>query len=128
MTDHKTGADRTQPGLVVGGGEVLQPVLYAPRRRGGAASVRCATRACRSAPAAAASASVSSRSTPRSRTAGLEVLATIDRAIVAGRFHPAPREGACTHCDFRPVCGPYEEERVRARTRCRELAALRGRP
>jgi ATP-dependent helicase/nuclease subunit B len=28
VTDHKTGKNRTQEGLVVGGGEVLQPVLY----------------------------------------------------------------------------------------------------
>ena len=29
VTDHKTGANWTKPGMVVGGGEVLQPVLYA---------------------------------------------------------------------------------------------------
>jgi hypothetical protein len=26
---------------------------------------------------------------------------------------PAPREGACGFCDFRPVCGPLEERRFR---------------
>ena len=28
VTDHKTGKDRTKPPLVIGGGQVLQPILY----------------------------------------------------------------------------------------------------
>ena len=28
MTDHKTGKNRSNPDLIVGGGSVLQPVLY----------------------------------------------------------------------------------------------------
>ena len=37
---------------------------------------------------------------------------------------PAPRQEACTHCDFRPVCGPYEQERWQRDKEQAPLAAL----
>ncbi|MBX3025285.1 PD-(D/E)XK nuclease family protein [bacterium] len=127
VIDHKTGADPGKPVLIVGGGEVLQPVLYA-----------LAVEAALGVPVRDARLSYcTSRGgfservvpfDPRSRTAGLDVLALIDRAVAAGRFHPAPRAGACARCDFRPVCGPYEEERVGRKDPLPELASLRGRP
>jgi CRISPR/Cas system-associated exonuclease Cas4 (RecB family) len=46
------------------------------------------------------------------RSCGSEVLKIIDHAVEAGFLPPAPREGACNWCDFRVVCGPYEEFRV----------------
>jgi RecB family exonuclease len=133
VIDHKTGPDRTPANLVVGGGEVLQPVLYALAVEAAlGATVRearlsfCTSRG-----------GFAERAVPfdlRSRTAALDVLATIDGAIARGHFHPAPRlgnrerKGACTYCDFRPVCGPYEEERVTRKQPLPELAALRSRP
>lgn len=127
VIDHKTGGDPTTPMLVVGGGEVLQPVLYA-----------LAVEAALGVPVRDARLSFctsrggfSEKVVPfdvRSRTAALEVLAQIDRAIASGRFHPAPRERACGYCEFRPVCGPYEEERVGRKDPLPDLDALRGRP
>ena len=40
----------------------------------------------------------------------------------------APAERACTWCDFRPVCGPREEERVKnkAADKIADLEALRS--
>ena len=35
-----------------------------------------------------------------------DVLAMVDHAIENGRLPAAPAEGACTWCDFAPVCGP----------------------
>jgi RecB family exonuclease len=126
VIDHKTGADRTLAGMIVGGGEVLQPVLYA-----------LAVEATLGAPVRDARLSFcTSRGgfaervvafDARSRTAGLDVLTTIDGAIAAGRFHTAPRRDACAHCDFRPVCGPWEEERVTRKEPLPELTALRNR-
>ena len=46
------------------------------------------------------------------RRHGLEVLEIIDRAIETGVIVPAPRRGACAWCDYRAVCGPWEETRV----------------
>ena len=123
VIDHKTGADRTQPSLLVGGGEVLQPVLYAlaveaalERPVRDARLSFCTSRG-----------GFSEHVVPfdaLSRTIGLEVLATIDAAIVAGRFHTAPRPDACKYCEFRPVCGPWEEERVLRKDPLPQLASL----
>ena len=53
------------------------------------------------------------------RGQGLQVLATIDRAVETGFLAAAPKERACTWCDFRPVCGPREEERTRGKAKDR---------
>src|SRR6185295_9498309 len=62
------------------------------------------------------------------REQGLHVLTIIDRAVEAGFLAAAPAERACTWCDFRPVCGPREEQRIKekARERLADLEALRG--
>jgi hypothetical protein len=41
------------------------------------------------------------------------VLETIGRAIEEGFLPAAPQHGACALCDYRPVCGPYEEQRAK---------------
>ncbi len=65
-----------------------------------------------------------------SRRAGLEALEIVDRAIELGFLPAAPGDRACGWCDFRPVCGPHEAERVRAKPREKlgDLDALRERP
>ena len=110
VTDHKTGRNRHPERIVVRGGEVLQPVLYAlaveqalgrPVEEsrlffctvGGNFSTRTV------------------RHGEDERRRGIEVLEIIDRAIEAGSLLPAPREGACDWCDFQSVCGPSEEVR-----------------
>jgi len=58
------------------------------------------------------------------------VLAVIDRAIAAGFLPAAPRARACGICDFRDVCGPHEETRIRLKDQAQieELRALRDWP
>jgi CRISPR/Cas system-associated exonuclease Cas4 (RecB family) len=70
------------------------------------------------------------RMTPDARARGLEALEIIDRAVERGTLAAAPAEGACTWCDFRPVCGPNEEERVRRKPKewLADLIELRSRP
>ena len=62
------------------------------------------------------------------RQQGLEVLAVIDRAIEEGFLPAAPSDRACKWCDFRPICGPREEERVSRKSvdRLADLLALRA--
>ena len=48
-----------------------------------------------------------------SRAALERVLQTIDGSLAEGFLPAAPREGACSWCDYRIVCGPYEEMRTR---------------
>jgi CRISPR/Cas system-associated exonuclease Cas4 (RecB family) len=61
------------------------------------------------------------------RTRGLDVLGVIDRAVAAGFLPAAPRRRACGICDFRAVCGPAEETRIKEKDQARlaELEALR---
>jgi hypothetical protein len=61
------------------------------------------------------------------RRQGLHALEIVDRAVERGFLAAAPDERACTWCDFKPVCGPREEERVRhkAEDQLQDLKALR---
>jgi ATP-dependent helicase/nuclease subunit B len=129
VTDHKTGTNRTKENLIVGGGEVLQPVLYG-----------MAVEAALGKPVAEArlyfctpEGEFTERSVPMdqgNRQRGLAVFATIDRAVESAFLPPAPREKACVWCDFRQVCGPYEELRSAQKdpVALKDLLTLRGQP
>jgi CRISPR/Cas system-associated exonuclease Cas4 (RecB family) len=130
VTDHKTGRkpDRIEK-VVIGGGAVLQPVLYAmaietaldqPVYYGRLYYCTSVGR-------------FYSHPIPldeRTRDAGLEVLQVVDRAIERGFLAPAPTEDACGRCDFRPVCGPGVFRRVlrKPQDALADLHALRSRP
>jgi len=127
VTDHKTGKNRSTPDLIVGGGAMLQGVLYpiAVERALGTKVVRG-----RYYYATTVGGFVDKeiQIDDYARAQGLQVLAIVDRAVETGFLAAAPDERACTWCDFRPVCGPREEERTRrkARERLADLEALRG--
>jgi RecB family exonuclease len=126
VTDHKTGKDRSRQGMVVNGGTVLQPVLYS-------AAVQealnrpvvegrlfyCTT--------AGGFTPFPIRIDRETTGQGLQVLEIVDRAIEQGFLVAAPDERACNWCDFRPVCGPHERERVKRKPtdRLGDLIALR---
>ena len=129
VTDHKTGKNRTHARLVVGHGEVLQPVLYGLAVEQALGRPVLASRLffC----------TVTGDYTTRpvvlgeaERRRGLEVLEIVDRALENGTLLPAPRDGACGWCDFREVCGPWEETRVKRKdeTKLVDLLALRQMP
>jgi RecB family exonuclease len=129
VTDYKTGRDFTRRNLVVGGGEMLQPVLYglAVEHLLGAPVVQSRLYYCTRA------GGFSERLVPLSeeaRARGREVLALVDRAIEAGFLPAAPRPRACGICDFRDVCGPREETRISLKDTLRldPLRALREWP
>jgi ATP-dependent helicase/nuclease subunit B len=127
ITDHKTGKNRSNPDLIVGKGAVLQPVLYsvAVEQGLGTSVVEGRLFYCTTAGGFAAHAI---RIDDYNRRHGLQVLEIIDRAVEQGFLAAAPDERACTWCDFRPVCGPREEERVKrkAKDRLADLEALRS--
>ena len=129
VTDHKTGKNRTRDRMVVGHGEVLQPVLYGLAVEQALGRTVSESRLFFSTVAGGyATRSVSLGETERRH--GLEVLEIIDRAIETGVLLPAPRRGACTWCDFRVVCGPWEEIRVlrKDQTKLVDLQVLRRLP
>ena len=129
VTDHKTGKNRVSERMVVGHGEVLQPVLYGLAVEQALGRTVSESRLFFSTVAGG----YATRSVPlgdAQRRHGIEVLEIIDRAIETGVILPAPRPGACAWCDFRVVCGPWEEVRVRRKddTKLVDLQVLRRMP
>jgi ATP-dependent helicase/nuclease subunit B len=130
-TDYKTGRARTSPGNVIGGGKHLQPVLYAlvleqlfPELKVEGGRLYYCTQA----------GHYTEVPTPLDALAreslGLAVR-TIARALEEGFLPAAPEKDACRWCDFRPVCGPDEERRVKRkllRAESQPLLQLRRRP
>jgi len=127
ITDHKTGKNRSNKDLIVGGGAVLQPVLYSAAIEQGL-GVRVAEGRLFYCTTAGGFAEHSIPINDYTKRQGLEVLEIVDRAVEQGFLVAAPADRACTWCDFRPVCGPREEERIRrkARERLADLETLRS--
>ncbi|MQA31361.1 MAG: PD-(D/E)XK nuclease family protein [Luteitalea sp.] len=127
VTDHKTGRNRSTPELVVGKGAVLQPVLYsvAVSQALNTPVVQGRLFYCTTAGGYLAHPIEIDEA---NRRQGIQVLEIIDRAVEQGFLVAAPDDRACGWCDFRPVCGPREEERIKrkAQDRLADLHALRG--
>jgi len=129
VTDHKTGKAWAKDGVVVGGGTVLQPLLYAlaAERILGRPVVSGRLYYC------TATGEYAERVVPLDR-AGREALTrvveVIDAALRDGLLPAMPQPGACLFCDYRRVCGPYEETRTQRKPphRFEALRELRGMP
>jgi ATP-dependent helicase/nuclease subunit B len=127
VTDHKTGKNRSTPDLIVGGGKVLQPVLYSVAIEQGLGEKVVEGRLFY-ATTAGGFADKPIAIDDYARSQGLQVLTIVDRSIENGFLAAAPDARACTWCDFRPVCGPREEERTQRKdkTKLADLEALRA--
>jgi hypothetical protein len=129
VTDHKTGKNRTTERTIIGGGAILQPVLYSLAVEQALGSPVAFGRLfyC-TAPGGFTERHIPINET--NRRSGLEALEIVDRAVELGFLPPAPSDGACAWCDFRAVCGPFEERRLRnkAPDKLGDLEALRSKP
>ena len=111
ITDYKSGEARTPQSVVVAGGEVLQPTLYAlaveslVKRPVVEGRLYYCT-------ATGGFAERAVTMNAQTRLTAEEVLKIIDNAVAQPFLPPAPRERACSLCDFQVVCGPYEEIRA----------------
>jgi ATP-dependent helicase/nuclease subunit B len=130
LTDHKTGRKPERiDKVIIGGGAVLQPVLYAM-------IVEAAFNQpvyCGRLFYCTSTGSFYPHEIPLNeytRGMGLEVLQVVDRAIERGFLAAAPSEDACGRCDYRPVCGPGVFKRVSRKPQdaLADLAAVRSRP
>jgi CRISPR/Cas system-associated exonuclease Cas4 (RecB family) len=123
VVDHKTGRMPDPRPETVGKGEILQPTLYA-----------LAAEKMLGEPVAVGRlyyATIAQNYTPidvplhdGTRRRVEHVLEAINGAIVNGTLPAAPREGGCKNCEYLPVCGPYEEERVKEKSQA-ELKGLK---
>jgi hypothetical protein len=112
VTDHKTGkVDGTLK--VIDGGKTLQPVLYALAAEklfaGEGTVAEGRLYFCTSGGGFVA------QSVPlnaRARQAAAQVADALGDAITRPFLPAAPAEGQCERCDYRVICGPYEEYRV----------------
>jgi len=111
VTDHKSGKPLDRVPLYVGGGRALQPLLYGlaaeqilgakvesgrlfyATQRGGYQQMGILI-------------------TDKARQFLAKLLQNIDASICSGFLPPVPAEQACDYCDYRLVCGPYEERRT----------------
>jgi len=112
VTDHKTGKVRAQKNFIIAGGKTLQPVLYA------LAAERLLAEPVRSGRLyyCTATGNYEERIVEIDETAratALDFVATLDDALKAGFLPAAPEPRECDWCNFRRVCGPYEEQRMR---------------
>src|SRR5262249_20122134 len=129
VTDHKTGKNRSNPDLIVGGGTTLQPVLYSVAVEQ-ALGTRVESARLFYATTAGGLHTPPVTTDDYARRQGLHVLEIIDRSIETGFLAAAPdvEKSPCRWCDFRPVCGPREEARMERKSpdRLADLAALRS--
>ena len=111
VVDHKTGRVPDPRPEFVGHGEVLQPTLYALA----AEKILGEPVAFGRLHYATIAQNYTTVDVPlndwvRHRT--MQVLRAIDGALREGFLPAAPRKDGCRRCEYLPVCGPYEEERV----------------
>jgi ATP-dependent helicase/nuclease subunit B len=116
ITDHKTGSPPDRAPTLLGGGEVLQPILYA------LAAEKCLGKTAVSGRLYYATQrhsykEISISVGPEARTRMQQALEIINGSIYKGFLPAAPNKDACENCDYRVVCGPYEEERVTLKPR-----------
>ena len=122
-TDHKTGRAPQHRRLVIGGGEALQPALYGlvlaklfPDLTVDSGRLYfCTERG-----------GYSEEIVPiddEARAAVALMAATVTGALTHGFLPAAPGKDACTYCDYKTVCGPYEQQRAQTKDR-RRLEAL----
>ena len=128
ITDHKTGKPPERPPVYVGGGTVLQPVLYAlaveellglPVESG--RLFYCTQRG--------GYREMVVRLNDQSRHHARKILSIVEEAVATGFLPAAPIKDACVRCDYKAVCGPYEYERSRRKSaRLEALTEIRRMP
>jgi CRISPR/Cas system-associated exonuclease Cas4 (RecB family) len=129
-TDYKTGKKRAKEGTVIGGGKILQPVLYAltlekifpgTKVSGGRLYYASSTGGFESVPV---------RLDEAAREGAKAVGAAVTEAIDTGFLPALPDTRECEYCDYKPVCGPYEGIRTRKKKspRMEKLVQLRRLP
>ncbi len=128
-TDHKTGKARAKDGVVIGGGQHLQPVLYALACEKVLDGPVESGRLYYCTAAGNYEERVVMLDDFARGYAGIMV-ETVGHALTEGFLPAAPDRDACVWCDYLAVCGPHEERRVKVKPQDRlvRLKTLRELP
>jgi ATP-dependent exoDNAse (exonuclease V) beta subunit len=126
-TDHKTGKPRVERGALIAGGKSLQPTLYAlalerifPEATVSSGRLYyCTTRGDFT--------DVNVPLDDDARGAAQLLAKTLTHYFEEGFFPAAPAKDECKYCDFKRVCGPYEEMRLKKKDTKAQPARRLGR-
>ncbi len=126
VTDHKTGKVRAAKDFVIGGGKTLQPVLYALAAERVLGEPIYAGRLYYCTAAGGYEERVVEIN-DEARRAAREFVSIIRNSLETGFLPAAPDDRECDWCDYKRVCGPYEERRSRLKPqeRLKPLQRLR---
>jgi RecB family exonuclease len=127
VVDHKTGTAPSPLPQFVGQGEVLQPVLYGLAAEQ-ALGEKVLTGRLHYATLRSNYREIDITLNEFTRAMARKALGIIDENLRQGFLPAAPRADACKNCDYRVVCGPYEEERAgrKSKAELKSLRDLRG--
>jgi ATP-dependent helicase/nuclease subunit B len=125
-TDYKTGAAKVKPEAVTAGGTSLQPVLYAlvlerlfDTRVQGGRLYYCTSRG--------EFRAIDVALGTEARAAAKVLADTVADHFARWFFPAAPAKDACRFCDYKLICGPFEEARIKhKREPLIQLGKLRG--
>jgi len=130
VTDHKTGRYPAMTPAYVGGGKFLQPLLYSLAvEKILSVTVESGRLFYSTQKGEYKFAPIENK--PQARAFLRRLLENIDGAIAIGFLPPIPQKDSCDICDYRSVCGPYEELRSSTRKdrrdeRLEPLIEIRG--
>ncbi len=129
VTDHKTGKVRAEKNFVIGGGKTLQPVFYALAAESVLKEKIYAGRLYYCTAAGGYEERVVEIN-DEARKASRDFVAIVQESLEAGFLPAAPDDRECDWCDYKRVCGPYEERRSRIKppARLKSLKKLREMP
>lgn len=120
VTDHKTGKLDGKAGEIVRGGKSLQPLLYAlaaERLLAGEARVLAGRLYFCTANGGFTEREVALDD--YARQIAVQISDEIGAALLRPFLPAAPEPGGCEYCDYRIVCGPYEELRAAGKPQTR---------
>ncbi|MGH7925149.1 MAG: PD-(D/E)XK nuclease family protein, partial [Candidatus Binatus sp.] len=129
VTDHKTGKVRAEKHFVIGGGKTLQPVLYALAAERVLGEQIYAGRLYYCTAAGGYEERVVEMN-EQARQSARDFVAIVKESLEAGFLPAAPDDRECDWCDYKRVCGPYEERRsrIKPKVRLKSLTRLREMP
>jgi RecB family exonuclease len=131
VTDHKTGKAAAKSARLIDGGKSLQPLLYALAAEklfvGQAKISSGRLYFCTSAGGFTEQVVLLD---DHARAAAVQLAEAVGEAVAHPFLPAAPDKGQCDLCEFRVVCGPYEERRAarKPQRNLEPLLALRAMP